>query len=90
MFETMVKYYNPNGDLPQYILGKADEDDYTGFPKIIMYFGGDEVFAGIAPDYEIKIKEGMPHAYPMFTFLKEGREGEREIIADINRYFESC
>lgn len=33
MFETMVKYYNPNGDLPQYILGKADEDDYTGFPK---------------------------------------------------------
>lgn len=101
MFETMVKYYNPNGDLPQYILGKTDEDDYTGFPKIIMYFGGDEVFAGIAPDYEksfircgvkdyeIKIKEGMPHAYPVFTFLKEGREGEREIIADINRYFES-
>ena len=40
-------------------------------------------------DYEIKIKEGMPHAYPVFTFLKEGREGEREIIADINRYFES-
>jgi len=24
------QYYNPNGDLPQYILGKADEDDYTG------------------------------------------------------------
>lgn len=75
MFDTMLKYYNPNGDLPQYILGKADEDDYTGFPKIIMYFGGDEVFAGIAPDYEksfvrcgvkdyqIKIKEGMPHGY---------------------------
>ena len=36
MFDTMVKYYNPDGNLPQYILGKADEDDYTGFPKIIM------------------------------------------------------
>ena len=99
MFETMVKYYDPNGDLPQYILGKADEDDYTGFPKVIMYFAGDEVFAGIAPDYEksfircgvkdyeIKIREGMFHAWPVFTFTKEGREGEREIIADINAFF---
>ena len=99
MFDTMVKYYDPNGDLPQYILGKADEDDYTGFPKIIMYFGGDEVFAGIAPDYEksfqrcgvkdytIKIRVGMPHAWPVFTFLKEGRDGEREIIDDICRFY---
>ena len=88
-----------NGDLQQYILGKADEDDYTGFPKIIMYFAGDEVFAGIAPDYEksfnrcgvkdyeIKIKDGMFHAWTVFTFLLEGREGEREIIGDINTFF---
>lgn len=101
MFDNMVKYYDPNGDIPQYILGKADEDDYTGFPKIIMYFAGDEVFAGIAPDYEksfkrcgvkdyeIRIKEGMCHAWPVFTFLKEGREGEQEIIADINAFFRS-
>lgn len=99
MFDTMVKYYNPDGNLPQYILGKADEDDYTGFPKIIMYFAGDEVFAGIAPDYEksfircgvkdyqIKVKEGMLHAWPVFTFTKEGREGEQEIIDDIRRFF---
>ena len=99
MFETMVKYYDPNGDLPQYILGKADEDDYTGFPKVTMYFAGDEVFAGIAPDYEksflrcgvkdyeIKIKPGMFHAWPVFTFTQEGREGEREIITDINAFF---
>ena len=33
MFDTMVKYYNPNGDLPQYILGKADEDDYFVMAK---------------------------------------------------------
>lgn len=101
MFDTMLPYYNPNGDLPQYILGKADEDDYTGFPKIVMYFAGDEVFAGIAPDYEksfircdvkdyeIKIKPGMVHAWPVFTFLPEGREGEREIIGDINAFFRS-
>lgn len=99
MFDTMVKYYNPKGDLPQYILGKADEDNYTGFPKVIMYFGGDEVFAGIAPDYEksfqrcgvkdytIRIKDGMPHAWPVFTFLKEGRDGEREIIDDITHFY---
>ena len=100
-FDTMVKYYDPNGELPQYILGKADEDDYTGFPKVIMYFAGDEVFAGIAPDYEmsfkrcgvkdyeIKIKEGMFHAWPVFNFVKEGRDGEREIIEDINLFFNS-
>lgn len=101
MFDTMIDYYNPNGDLPQYILGKADEDDYTGFPKIHMYFAGDEVFAGLAPDYEksfqqsglkdyrIVVREGMPHGWPVFTFLKEGREGEQEIIDDINEYFQS-
>ena len=99
MFDTMVKYYDPNGDLPQYILGKADEDDYTGFPKIILYFAGDEVFAGIAPDYEksflrcgvkdyeIKIEPGMFHSWPVFTFVKEGRDGEREIVEDINAFF---
>lgn len=80
MFDTMLKYYDPNVDLPQYILGKADEDDYTGFPKIIMYFGGDEVFAGIAPDYEksfircgvkdyqIKIKDGRHMPIPCLRF----------------------
>ena len=99
MFDTMVKYYNPDGNLPQYILGKADEDDYTSLPKINMYIAGDEVFAGIAPDYEksfircgvkdyqIKIKEGMFHAWPVFTFTKEGRDGEQEIIDDIKQFF---
>jgi len=64
-----------------------------------MYFAGDEAFAGIAPDYEksflrcgvkdyeIKIREGMFHAWPVFTFTKEGREGEQEIIKDINAFF---
>ena len=64
-----------------------------------MYFAGDEVFSGTAPDYEksfkrcgvkdyeIKIKENMCHGWPVFTFLKEGRQGEQEIIADINAFF---
>ena len=59
----------------------------------------DLYFAGIAPDYEksfqrcgvkdytIRIKDGMPHAWPVFTFLKEGRDGEREIIDDITHFY---
>lgn len=93
MFETMVNYYNPRGDLPQYILGKTDEDDYTDFPKAIMYFVGiawdyekSFIRCGVK-DYEIKIRDGMPHAWPVFTFLREGREGEWEIIADIKAFF---
>jgi hypothetical protein len=27
------------------------------------------------------------YAWPVFTFLKEGRDGEREIIDDINCFF---
>lgn len=101
MFDTMLKYYDPNGDIPRYILGKADEDDYTGFPKIIMYFAGDEVLAGIAPDFEksfrrcgvkdytIKVVPNVFHAWPVFNFIKEGRDGEREIIGDIKAYFDN-
>lgn len=44
MLDNMVKYYDPDGD------------DYTGFPKIIMYFAGDEAFSGLAPDYEKSFK----------------------------------
>ena len=33
------------------------------------------------------IRKVMPHAWPVFTFLKEGRDGEREIIDDINSFF---
>ncbi len=29
----------------------------------------------------------MFHAWPVFTFLKEGREGEQEIIEDIKEFF---
>ena len=29
----------------------------------------------------------MFHAWPVFTFVKEGREGEWKIIKDINAYF---
>ncbi len=56
MLDTMVKYYDPKGELPEYILSKPHDDDYTGFPKIIMYFAGDEVFSGLAPDYEKSFK----------------------------------
>ncbi len=97
--DNMIKYYDINGDMPEYILSKPHEDDYTGFPKIIMYFAEDEVFSGIAPDYEksfkrcgvkdykINIVPNVFHGWPVFTFVKEGREGEQMIIGDINDYF---
>lgn len=86
------EFYDPECRLPKYIMGCAEEDDYTGFPKTILYFGGDEIFAGEAPayeeafkrcgmkDYVIHIEPGLFHGYPMFTFLKEGRQGEKEIL----------
>lgn len=92
----LPEFYNPGGKYPQYLFGCAAEDDYTGFPRIIMYFGGDEIFAAEAPEYEkafrrcgvrdytIHVEPGMFHGYPMFTFLREGKKGEDEIIGHLN------
>ena len=88
-------YYNHDGSLPSYLLGCAATDNYTGFPKIIMYFGGDEIFAAEASeykkafdrcgvkDYTIHVEPGLFHAYPFFTFVKEGKQGEDEIIGHL-------
>jgi acetyl esterase/lipase len=85
-------FYNHDGTVPKHLLGNAAEDDYRGFPKIRMYFGGDEVYSGEAPEYEkafrrcgvkdfdIHIESGMFHCYPFFAFLKEGKRGENELI----------
>jgi acetyl esterase/lipase len=85
-------FYNHDGTVPKHLLGNAAEDDYRGFPKIRMYFGGDEVYSGEAPEYEkafrrcgvkdfdIHIESGMFHCYPFFAFLKEGKRGEDELI----------
>jgi acetyl esterase/lipase len=93
VLDTFPIFYNHDGTVPQHLLGNAAEDDYTGFPKIRMYFGGDEIFAGEAPEYEkafrrcgvkdfsIHVEPGLIHAYPFFTFLKEGRRGEDELIS---------
>jgi acetyl esterase/lipase len=90
--DKFALFYNHDGTVPDHLLGNAAEDDYTGFPKIRMYFGGDEIFAGEAPEYEaafrrcgvedfnVHIERGMFHAYPFFTFVKEGKRGEDELI----------
>jgi acetyl esterase/lipase len=87
------KFYNHDGATPAHLLGNAAEDDYTGFPKIRMYFGGDEIFAAEAPEYEkafrrcgvkdfrVHVEPGLFHAYPFFPFVKEGKRGEDELIA---------
>ena len=36
---------------------------------------------------DVLVGFGIYSLYPVFTFLKEGRDGEREIIADLNGYF---
>jgi acetyl esterase/lipase len=94
--DDMKKYavfYNHDGTVPKHLLGNAAEDDYTGFPKIRMYFGGDEIFSGEAPefeaafrrcgvkDFDVHVEPGMFHAYSFFTFVKEGKRGEDELIA---------
>jgi acetyl esterase/lipase len=90
--DKFAVFYNHDGTVPRHLLGNAEEDDYTGFPKIRMYFGGDEIFAGEAPefeaafrrcgvkDFDIHIEPGLFHAYSFFTFVKEGKRGEDELI----------
>lgn len=34
-----------------------------------------------------KYRAEYVHAWPVFTFVKEGRDGEQKIINDINGYF---
>jgi acetyl esterase/lipase len=87
------KFFNHDGATPAHLQGNAAEDDYTGFPKIRMYFGGDEIFAAEAPEYEkaflrcgvknfrVHVEPGLFHAYPFFSFVKEGKRGEDELIA---------
>lgn len=84
--------FDPSGTLPRYIAGCAAEDDYTGFPRTVLVYGGDEVMSGEAPefekaflrcgmtDYEIHIEPNTFHAYPAFTFTPEGRRGEMQTI----------
>jgi acetyl esterase/lipase len=93
MMDKFPVFYNHDGTVPPHLLGNAAEDDYTGFPKIRMYFGGDEIYAAEAPEYEaafrrcgvkdfdVHIEPGMFHCYSFFTFLKEGKRGEDELIA---------
>jgi acetyl esterase/lipase len=93
MINKFPVFYNHDGTVPSHLLGNAAKDDYTGFPKIRMYFGGDEIYAAEAPEYEaafrrcgvkdfdVHVEPGMFHCYSFFTFLKEGKCGEDELIA---------
>jgi acetyl esterase/lipase len=93
MMDKYPVFYNHDGTVPPHLLGNAAEDDYTGFPKIRMYFGGDEIYAAEAPEYEaafrrcgvkdfdVHVEPGMFHCFSFFTFVKEGKRGEDELIA---------
>ena len=89
------EFYDPDGTIPKHIAGCAAEDDYSGFPALLLGFGGDEIMSGDAPDYEaafkrcgvkdykIHIEPDTFHAYPAFTFTPEGKKGEQQVIGFI-------
>ena len=90
--ELFKPIFDPDGILPYYITGCASENDYTGFPKTVLIYGGDEFFSAEAPEYEreflrcgvkdykIHIEPDAFHGYPAFTFTLEGKKGENQII----------
>lgn len=40
---TFAKFYDRENKLPDWVWGNAGTDDYTGFPKVVMCFGGDKI-----------------------------------------------
>jgi len=90
--ELFKPIFDPGGILPHYITGCASKDNYTGFPKTVLIYGGDEIFSAEAPEYEaafrrcqvknyeIHIEPDAFHAYPVFMFTPEGKKGENQII----------
>ena len=51
-------------------------------------FPGEEVDITARAEHQYKeFWKTTPDAWPVFTFLKEGRDGEREIIGDISRFY---
>lgn len=97
MMDSFPAWYDPKGNLPEYYWGNAETDDYSGFPKIRMFFGGDEIFAAEAPayeaafqrcgveDYDVHVEPGAFHAYPMFPIVQEGKQGEDELLEILKR-----
>ena len=67
--KTWPDYYNHGESLPSYLLGCAATDDYTGFPKTILFFGGDEIFVA-----EIAIE--------LVSQLSETKVSVRELVLD--------
>ncbi len=94
--ELFKPIFDPDGTLPHYITGCASKDDYTGFPRIVLLYGSDEIFSAEAleyekafrrcgvKDYRIHIEPNAFHAYPAFTFTPEGKKGENQIIKYLN------
>ncbi|MCM1187404.1 MAG: alpha/beta hydrolase [Lachnospira sp.] len=91
--EQFMALYNPGECLPGHIAGCAADDDYSGFPPVLLGFGGDEAMSGDAPDFErafkrcgtkdykVHVEPNAFHAYPVFTFTTEGRKGENQVIS---------
>lgn len=76
--------------VPDYMLS-GELGDFTGFPRALVVYGGDEMLAAAAEgfetafkkygvDYRIHIEPGMFHCYPLFAFLPEGKKGREMVL----------
>lgn len=77
-------------EVPLYMLSGIC-GDFSAFPMTHFFYGSDEVlyaeaeffekaFRRYSASYELHVAEGMPHCYPAYTFIPEGRQAELEII----------
>lgn len=94
--DDFPNFYDHKKDIPEYVWGNAQTDDYTGFPEVHLFEAEEEVWAAEVPAYEkafkrcgisyqIHMGKGMFHAWPVFTFVKEGRDGETEVLELLDR-----
>jgi acetyl esterase/lipase len=66
MVDKFPVFYNHDGTVPHHLLGNAAE---AAFRR-----------CGVK-DFDVHIEPGLFHCYPFFTFVKEGKRGEDELIA---------
>ncbi|MCR5675314.1 MAG: alpha/beta hydrolase [Lachnospiraceae bacterium] len=76
--------------VPEYMIW-LQKGDFTGCPHVTFMYGSDEVLYACAPSFEEAMKkygvnydmivgEGMFHCYPVFPFVREAKEGWKQMV----------
>ena len=77
-------------DVPDYMI-YLQNADFTGCPEVTFIYGSDEVLYAMAPSFEAAMKrfgvryemivgQGMYHCYPVYPYVKEAKEGRRQLV----------